>query len=187
MPQWNGPFDQSGLSRHCAVAIDDHLVMVIGGAWTSSTLSTSMILDVNTGEWKNTAPNPNPRGSHACLGTTINGIFGVLVTGGTDFHSDPNDYYPGSQVDFYQIEMDSWITLANSSFPVYEHQMVMYENQPTIIGGEYETFLREIEVDGYHKRDHVQIYEESENRWFCCIPSMNYKRSKFVAVSVEMQ
>ena len=84
----------------------------------------------------------------------------------SDFHSDPNDYYPGSQVDFYQIKMDSWITLANSSFPVYDQQMVMYENQPTIIGGEYETFLREIEVDWYHKRDHVQIYEESENRDF---------------------
>ena len=82
--------------------------------------------------------------------------------------------------------MDSWITLANSSFPVYEHQMVLYENQPTIIGGEYETFLREIEIDGYHKREHVQIYEESKNRWSCCIPSMNYKRSKFVAVAVEM-
>ena len=127
MDQWNGPFDQSGLHRHCGVAIDDHRVIVIGGA-TSSTLSTSMILDVNTGEWKNTAPNPNPRGSHACLGTTINGIFGVLVTGGSDFRTDPNDYYPGSQVDFYQIEMDSWITLANSSFPVYDHQLVLYGN-----------------------------------------------------------
>ena len=186
MDQWNGPFDHTGLSSHCAVAIDDHQVMVIGGAWRS-TLNTSMILDINTGAWKNTAPNPNPRGKHACLATTINGTFGVLVTGGTEFRTDPNDYYPGSQVDFYQLEMDSWITLANSSFPVYDHQMVLYGNQPTIIGGEYETFLIEIEADWIHKRDHVQIYEEFENHWFCCIPSMNYKRSKFVAVAVEMQ
>ena len=36
MPQWNGPFD-SGLSRHCAVSVDEHRIMVIGGATTTYT------------------------------------------------------------------------------------------------------------------------------------------------------
>ena len=81
-----------------------------------------------------------------------------MLTGGSDWLTDPNDYYPGSVADFYQLETDTWISLANSSFPQSWHQMVLYEDKPTIIGGEYEMFEREVEVDGYHKRDHVQVY-----------------------------
>ena len=116
--------------------------------------------------------------------TKIGGISGVLVTGGSDFHTDPNDYYLASQTDFYQIETNSWISLENTSFPVEEHQMVIYEGKPTIIGGEYETFLRDVEIDGRHMRDHVQIYQEEKDHWFCCLPKMNFKRSKFSALEV---
>ena len=123
---------------------------------------------------------------HACVLTSINGISGVLVTGGTDFLTDPNDYYPASQTDFYQIELNSWISLANSSFPVEDHQMVIYEGKPTIIGGEYEMFLRDIEVEGRHMRDHAQIYDEEKDHWDCCVPEMNFKRSKFAAVKVSL-
>ena len=54
-----------------------------------------------------------------------------------------------------------------------------------IIGGEYELFQIEVEANGIHMRDHVQIYE-NDNSWFCCTPSMNYKRSKFAAVNVML-
>ena len=183
MPQWTGPLDS--ISGHCSVAINNFEIMIIGDR-TGNTFNTSVIFNVNTGEWTNTAPIPNPRSAHACVLTNINGISGVLVTGGSDFHSAANDYYPASQTDFYQIELDSWISLANSSFPVEEHQMVMYEGKPTIIGGEYEIFLRDVEIDGRHMRDHVQIYQEENDHWFCCIPSMNFKRSKFSAVKVSL-
>ena len=183
MPQWTGLLDS--ISGHCSVAINNFEIMIIGDR-TGNTFNTSVIFNVNTGEWTNTAPIPNPRYAHACVLTNINGISGVLVTGGSDFHSAANDYYPASQTDFYQIELDSWISLANSTYPVEEHQMVMYEGKPTIIGGEYEIFLRDVEVDGRHMRDHVQIYQEEEDRWFCCLPTMNYKRSKFSAVKVSL-
>ena len=110
-----------------------------------------------------------------------------MVTGGTEGAIDPNDYYPASVTDFYQIEKDSWISLANTSFPVENHQMVIYDGKPTIIGGEYELFLRDLEIDGRHMRDHVQIFEGYTNdRWYCCIPQLYYKRSKFAAVVVSM-
>ena len=109
-----------------------------------------------------------------------------MVTGGTEGNTNPNDYYPASQTDFYQLATYSWISLANSSFPVEEHQMVMFEDKPTIIGGQYEMFQREVEIDGRHMRDHVQIYQEDTGRWDCCIPEMNHKRSKFAAVLVKM-
>ena len=32
--------------------------------------------------------------------------------------TDPNDYYPGQQTDFYQLVDDTWVNLANTSFPV---------------------------------------------------------------------
>ena len=179
MPQWTGPF--SSISGHCAVAINDHQVMIIG-----YTFNTSIIFNLQTGEWSNTAPIPNPRYAHACVLTAIGGISGVLVTGGKDFHTDPSDYYPASQTDFYQIESNSWISLENTSFPVEEHQMVIYEGKPTIIGGEYELFLRDVEIDGRHMRDHVQIYQEESDHWFCCVPKLNYKRSKFSAVKVPL-
>merc|ERR1719167_444724 len=82
MPQWNGPFD-SGLSKHCAVVIDKHRVMVVGGA-TSASLNTSKIFDLRTGQWMDTSPNPNPRYSHACVHCSLDGMEGVLVTGGTE-------------------------------------------------------------------------------------------------------
>ena len=118
-----------------------------------------------------------PRLAPACLLTTIKGTLGVLVTGGTDYIADPDDSYPGRQTDFYELETDSWISLADTWYPVQDHQMVLYENKPSIIGGEYD----------YQKRAEVQVYYEFSNKWYCCIPSLNYKRSKFVAVSVEMQ
>ena len=111
------------------------------------------------------------------------------------WHTDPNDYYPGTVADswiiipwadFYQLDTDTWIGLANSSFPGSWHQMVLYKDKPTIIGGEYELFEREVEADGYHKRDHVQVYNPDTDRWFCCVPSMSYKRSKFAAVKVGL-
>ena len=157
--------------------------MVIGG----SEIETSKILDIRTGVWEDTSANPNPRRGHACVLYKLNGTQGVMITGGTDFHIDPNDYYPGTVADFYQIETDTWIHLPNTSFPVENHQMVIYEGKPTIIGGEYETFLRDVEIDGFHKRDHVQIFEGSgRNPWSCCVPSMNHKRSKFAAVAIEL-
>ena len=109
-----------------------------------------------------------------------------MLTGGTEGRTDPNDYYPGSVADFYQLETDTWVSLANSSFPGSWHQMVSYEDKPTIIGGEYELFEREVEIDGYHMREHVQVYNPDTDRWFCCVPSMSYKRSKFAAVKVRM-
>ena len=188
MPQWNGPF-ANGLSGHCAVAIDDHRVMVLyGHDYGSQKMSISKIFDIRTGGWEDTSPNPNPRRGHACLLYTLDGVQGVMVTGGTEGRTDPNDYYPGSVTDFYQIETDSWISLANTSFPVENHQMILYDGKPTIIGGEYEIFLREIEIEGRHMRDHVQIFGGflGNDRWSCCVPSMNYKRSKFAAVVVTM-
>jgi len=183
MPQWNGPFD-SGLSRHCAVSVDDYRIMVIGGA-TTQTSNTSKIFDVRKGEWSDTAMFPGPRYAHACVKTVVNGVEGVMVTGGTEGRTDPNDYYPGQQTDFYQLVDDTWVNLANTSFPVMEHVLVTQSGKPMIIGGEYELFQIEVEIDGIHKRDHVQIYE-NDNSWFCCVPSMNYKRSKFAAVNVML-
>ena len=58
MPQWNGPYQV--LDRHCAVSINDHQLMIIGGI---SYMNVSRILDINTGEWKNTATSPTPRHS----------------------------------------------------------------------------------------------------------------------------
>ena len=177
MPRWNGPLNYT--SGHCAVAINDDEVLIVR-------YTHSVIFNVKTGQWTNTPPIPNPRYAHACVLTNINGISGVLVTGGSDILTDPNDYYPASQTDFYQIELNSWISLANSSFPVEDHQMVIYEGKPTIIGGEYEIFLHDIEIDGRHMRDHVQIYDEEKDHWDCCVPQMNFKRSKFAAVKVSL-
>ena len=176
MAQWNGPLVEDFYG--CAVAFGSK-IMVTGN-------EISSIFDLTTQEWKETAANPNPRSLHGCLHTIINGTEGVMLTGGSDWLTDPNDYYPGSVADFYQLETDTWISLANSSFPQSWHQMVLYEDKPTIIGGEYEMFEREVEVDGYHKRDHVQVYNPDTDRWFCCLPTMSYKRSKFAAVKVGL-
>ena len=177
MPQWTGPFHV--LSGHCAVSLNDHQIMVIGHS------GISVIFDIVTGNWKNTKPIPNPRtGQHACLLATIKGIKGILVTGGTEGRIDPNDIYPASIADFYQIENDSWASIANTSLAVQDHQMVLYDGmKPAIIGGEYELYLPE-EMDRIHMRNNVQTYQESNDRWFCCVPQMNYKRSKFTAVLV---
>ena len=189
MPQWNGPYYR--LKGHCALPISDHQVLVIGGL-SSYSFNNSKILDINTGEWTNTAPFPNPRTGHACVLTTINKIRGVLVTGGTDNQIDPDDICPGcpeTSTNFYNIEADSWTTLANASYPVQYHQMVLYEDRPTIIGGEYELFaLYDIEPEVTHHRAEIQSYYESGDYWVSGLGlSMNHKRSKFVAVSVEMQ
>ena len=182
MPEWSGrPFH-----RHCAVALDDHQVMVVGALFPGWQTTVSMILDIQTGKWKDTAPIPNPRQSLACVLTTIGNKAGVMVTGGTDRKIDPSDYYPASQTDFYQLATDSWVSLANSSFPVEEHQIVIVQDKPTIIGGQYQMFERKVEAGGIHMRDHVQIYLEEKGGWDCCVPAMNHRRAKFAAVLVKM-
>ena len=79
--------------------------------------------------------------------------------------------------------------------------MVLFPNDfaypSRIIGGEYTTVSQ---CDNtypsschfeYHKRDNVQPYEEyyipGKDSWGLYAYSLNYKRSKFAAVSVTMQ
>ena len=80
MPQWSG----RRFVRHCAVALDDHQVMVVGALFPGNYHDpmVSMILDIQTGKWRDTAPIPNPRQSLACVLTTIGNEAGVMVTGG---------------------------------------------------------------------------------------------------------
>ena len=121
-------------------------------------MNTSVIFDISTGEWTNTKPNPNPRYGHACVLVKLQGIQGVLVTGGTEGRIDPSDVYPAKTADFYQIENDSWISISNTSLPVQEHQMVLYDGKtPAIVGGEYGLYLPE-EVHRIHMRANLQIY-----------------------------
>ena len=207
MPQWNDPNDPY-LTGHCAVAIDDHQIMVIGctdwGGYARNV--TSKILDINTGKWRDTAPYAEQGNTmnQACLATTVNGIPGVMVTGGLQRIGDDHVSIPAhtsNKTLFYQIETDSWITLADTRYPVYNHQMVLFGNDfayPTrIIGGEYTTFsqcdnanLVDCHIE-YHKRDNVQPYVEyyipGKDSWGWYSWYMNYKRSKFAAVSVKMQ
>ena len=93
----------------------------------------------------------------------------------------------GSWADMSPFD-ERWILHADSSpqTTYSSYSFLILDGKPTIIGGEYEIFLRDVEVDGRHMRDHVQIYQEEEDRWFCCLPSMNYKRSKFSAVKVSL-
>ena len=88
--------------HHCVVALDEDRVMVIGGA-SSYTWNTSMILDLQTGEWTNTSPPPTQRYAHACLLTEVDGVQGVMVTGGQDFVSGAGDTFPARQTEFYQV------------------------------------------------------------------------------------
>ena len=71
MPDWTGPLDS--LSGHCAVAINDHEILITGDK-RGLTFNTSVIFNVNTGtgEWTNTTPIPNPRYAYACVLTSIN-------------------------------------------------------------------------------------------------------------------
>ena len=182
MPQWNGPFNE--LSGHCAVIIGDTQIMIIGNDdWNSR--NTSMILDISTGMWTKTAPIPNARKrGHACFHAKINFEMGVLVTGGTEGEIDPNDVYPATSTDFYHIETDTWISLANVSHPVEGHQMVMLEGPhggPSIIGGRYELFLET--GPEIHMRNEIQTYLDLDDKWFCCVPQLYYKRSRFTAVN----
>ena len=86
------------------------------------------------------------------------------------------------------METDSWIQLANSSQSVWDHQMAMLGTNPVIIGGDYIAVEPEDwTMDDDHKRNTVQTFNLPPygiDRWFCCIPQMYFKRSKFSAVFV---
>ena len=74
--------------------------------------------------------------------------------------------------------------LANSSASTWEHQMAFLGTEPAILGGEYEAVDLDWGTPEYHMRNYVQTWTGS--KWFCCIPQMTYKRSKFAAVNVPL-
>ena len=176
-PEWNSPYSSFG---HCSVAYGNK-IMVIGGAH-SLTIGKAMIFDFLTESWS-WISIPNPRYHHGCLHTYINGTEGVLVTGGEDFEDDSVK----TSADFYQIETGSWFSLSLPDFrlPVRQHQMVEFEGQPAIIGGEYDIF-----TGGYKeilKRSYVQMYDQVSNMWNVVpLLEMNFKRSRFSAINTKL-
>ena len=90
------------------------------------------------------------------------------------------------------METDSWIQLANSSQSVWDHQMATLGTKAVIIGGNYIAVEPEDwRMDEDHKRNTVQTFNlppygpyHPPNTWSCCVPQMNFKRSRFSAVSV---
>ena len=71
-------------------------------------MKTSIILDLTSGEWKNASPPPTQRYGHGCLVTEVDGVEGVMVTGGQDGHSGAGDTFPARQTEFYQASFLTW-------------------------------------------------------------------------------
>ena len=62
--------------------------------------------------------------------------------------------------------------------------MAFLGTDPVIIGGEYEAVDLDWGSSKYHMRNYVQTWTGS--KWFCCLPQMDYKRSKLAAVNVPL-
>ena len=108
------------ISKHCVVALDENRVMVIGGSYPDS-MKTSIILDLTTGEWKIASPPPTERYAHGCLVTEVEGVRGVMVTGGLDGRSGAGDTFPARQTEFYQAS----VKLNSSGY--HNDEMLNYE------------------------------------------------------------
>ena len=114
----------------------------------------------------------------------------IQILGGQDSVQSMEDSWPAKVTEFYQIKTNSWIKLANTSQSVWEHQMAILDSKPIIIGGgciavepEDPTPFEEF------KRNTVQTFNLPPyglDEWSCCIPQLNFKRSKFSAVTVPL-
>ena len=114
----------------------------------------------------------------------------IQFLGGQDFAQSMDDSWPAKVTEFYQIETNSWIKLANTSQSVWRHQMAILDSKPIIIGGGYIAAEPEDPISFEEfKRNTVQTFNLPPyglDKWSCCIPQMNFKRSKFSAVTIPL-
>lgn len=128
----------------CMVAIDEHRILVAGGASLENGAITGgelvQVFDTRTAAWERLDNMDPPRLLHACM--LHQG--GVLVTGGK-VAGGPG----GSLVDFAGTQLlnfnsGRWQQLGDMNQPRSEHILVQVEGVPTVIGGESASFSEQL-------------------------------------------
>jgi len=122
--------------QHCSVALGTKLVIIGGGASSTSTASTSVVaFDTSLAELNTTASWVSlhslgyKRWQHACGVGQFEGLEGIFVAGGAD--------YP-TTAEFYTPSIDMWRTIDTLSTGRNWHSLTIINGQMVVAGGDNE-------------------------------------------------
>lgn len=116
----------------CAVQMDDHRIMVLGGNVIGLFDSNDMdILDTTTNTWSKGPSMAKRRATHDCIVTEHNGEQGVMVTGGCS----SNCLYHLHDTSFFSFASETWTELGQMEVGRMGHKMTTIGGKPTVIGG----------------------------------------------------
>lgn len=126
----------------CAVQMDDHRIMVLGGNVIGLFDSNDMdILDTTTNTWSKGPSMAKRRATHDCIVTEHNGEKGVMVTGGCS----SNCLYHLHDTSFFSFATETWTELGQMNIGRMGHKMTTIGGKPTVIGGFDHGELKSIE------------------------------------------
>jgi len=126
----------------CAVQMDDHRIMVLGGNIIGQFDSNDMdILDTTTNTWSKGPSMAKRRATHDCIVTEHNGERGVMVTGGCS----SNCLYHLKDTSFFSFASETWTELEPMNVGRMGHKMTVIGGKPTVIGGFDHGELKSIE------------------------------------------
>jgi len=181
LQQWiDGPEMPEVRARFCAVAVpgsDDRFLAVVGGEMDGELLSSMKTLDLQTNEWRMQAGELRvPRKDQACVATRLDDEEGILVTGGVDA-----DNRPLSSVEFYSIDRQEWLSLADLTLPRTEHGLAVVNGIPTVVGGVAASeFLASVEqLDSSNKQD--VLYQRE---WRLVAQALSVPRYDFTVAAI---
>jgi len=116
----------------CAVQMDDHRIMVLGGNIIGQFDSNDMdILDTTTNTWSKGPSMAKRRATHDCVVTEFAGEKGVMVTGGCS----SNCMYHLKDTSFFSFATETWTELGPMNVGRMGHKMTLIGGKPTVIGG----------------------------------------------------
>jgi len=116
----------------CAVQMDDHRIMVLGGNVIGQFDSNDMdILDTTTNTWSKGPSMAKRKATHDCIVTEVNGEKGVMVTGGCS----SNCLYHLHDTSFFSFATETWTELEPMNTGRMGHKMTIIDGKPTVIGG----------------------------------------------------
>jgi len=126
----------------CAVQMDDHRIMVLGGNIIGQFDSNDMdILDTTTNTWSKGPSMAKRRATHDCIVTEHNGERGVMVTGGCS----SNCLFHLKDTSFFSFATETWTELGAMNVGRMGHKMTVIGGKPTVIGGFDHGELKSIE------------------------------------------
>jgi len=174
-PEWKLP---KGLWSFCAVSVDSENVVLVGGLESSDGTPDSSVPNKNiykfnavSGTFEDLSPVPSITNllDHSCTLYQYNDILGLLIVPGgfpNDEPTEPNTY-------FYHLQTDEWELLPPLVHPRRDHEVVVVEGKPTVIGGW---------VDGLGHQDIIEEFDGVS--WSVREDVLLEKRSGHMAVAV---